>query len=103
MFAAQALQLLDHLNAVQARHVQIAEDQADVRILLEMFDRLMAGFAGNAAVAVALKKFAKFYDDQGLIVDHKDFYCRSTLVHVQLPARPRTDRPITDSLRLYNL
>ncbi|MNP40524.1 hypothetical protein D3C76_1341710 [compost metagenome] len=60
VFTTQALQFLDHLNAVQARHVQIAEDQANVHVLLETFDRLMAGFAGNAAVAVALKKFAKF-------------------------------------------
>ena len=103
MLAGQLLQLLDHLDAVQARHMQIAEHQADFRVLVETFDRLMAGFAGNATVAAVLKKFAKFCNDLGLIVDHKDFYCRSTLVHVQLPARPRTDRPFIDSLRLYNL
>ncbi|MNX66304.1 hypothetical protein D3C86_973930 [compost metagenome] len=102
MLAGQPLKLLNQLNPVQARHVQIAEHQTDVGVVIESFDGLMAGLARHTTVTVALKKFAEFFNDQGLVIDHKDFYCRGTLVHVQLPARSKADRSCIHRLRLYN-
>ncbi|MNT27716.1 hypothetical protein D3C72_1633570 [compost metagenome] len=63
MLARQSLQLLHQLDPVHARHVQIAQHQTDIEVLLETLDGLMAGLARNTAVTLALQKFTQFFND----------------------------------------
>ncbi|MNT85835.1 hypothetical protein D3C72_2260480 [compost metagenome] len=62
--------------------MQIAQHQADVGVFVESLDGLLTGPTRHTAVTAVLKKLAKFFNDQWLIVDHKDFYCRGRLFHV---------------------
>ncbi|MNE51903.1 hypothetical protein D3C80_1465520 [compost metagenome] len=97
------MQLLHQLKTVHAGHVQVQQHQTDIEVFAETPDRLITRFAGNTTVTFALQKLAKLFNDQWRIVDHKDFYCRSKLAHVQLPVRPKVDPSLTDSQRLYSL
>lgn len=101
MLAGQPLQFLDQLDAVQPGHVQIIEHQADVHVFSESFDCLRAGLTWHATVTAAFKK-SKFFNNQGLIIDHKDFHCGGRLVHMQLPAKPKAGCSFTDSHGLYS-
>jgi hypothetical protein len=67
------LQLLNKLNAVDTGHVQIAEHQADSQVLIETRNRLFARMTRHTAITIAPQEFAELFNDQWLIIDHKDF------------------------------
>jgi hypothetical protein len=53
--------------------VQIAEHQADSQVLIETRNRLFARMTRHTAITIAPQEFAELFNDQWLIIDHKDF------------------------------
>ena len=84
MLARHPLQRMHQLDAIEVRHVQVTEHQADVGVLAEALDGLLAGPTGNADVTAAFQEFAEFFNNQRFVVDHQYFYRRCGLVHSPL-------------------
>jgi hypothetical protein len=95
VLAGHPLQLLHQLNPVHVRHMQITQHQADLQVFAVTGNGLLARFTGNAAIAARLQKLAKFFNNQRLIINHEDFYCRGEFVHAPLHARSTADRSCT--------
>ena len=73
-FARKFLQVLGQFDAIHVGHVQITQHQTDLRVVLEIFERLTARCTWHAAVTAALQKLAEFFDNQRLVIDHHYFY-----------------------------
>lgn len=85
---------LHQFDAIHVRHMQVAQHQADLGVFAEALQGVSAGLTGDAAVTAGFKKFAEFFHDQRLIVDHEHFYRRGKLVHALLHAWQAKGRPI---------
>jgi hypothetical protein len=69
--------------------VQVTQHQPDIGVIGKTLDRFLTGATGYALITTALEKLAKFFHDQRLIINDKDFYCRGELVHVLLHANAK--------------
>ena len=85
-FAGDFLQVLGQFDAVHVGHVQVAQHQAYVGIGDEGLNGFATGRTRNTTVVAAFQKFAEFFDNQRLIIDHKYFYEGGELVHALLHA-----------------
>ncbi len=91
--AASHLHRFDHLDPVHAGHFQIAKHDTDGAVGAETLNGLKARIATHTLIAAALQKFAEFFNNRGLVIDHQNFGER-VVIHRQLHAvRGRRRRP----------
>lgn len=67
--AGGLLEALDEADAIVLAQVQVADDQADVRVGLEAGDGRLPVGAGHATVATVFQQFAKFRGHLGFVID----------------------------------
>lgn len=70
--AGDFLEALDQADTVVLPQVEVADDQADVRVGLEAGDRRLPVGAGYATVATVFQQFAEFRGHLGFIIDDQD-------------------------------
>lgn len=70
--AGDFLEALDQADTVVLAQVEVADDQADVRVGLEAGDRRLPVGAGYATVATVFQQFAEFRGHLGFIIDDQD-------------------------------
>lgn len=76
--SAQALQLLNQLQAVEPGHVQVAKDNTDGRVLLKQLDGVLCRVTDLTRITASTEVLAKFVNDNWVIVDDEKF-CRPVM------------------------